>query len=521
MIGLALGQVWRGAAVVTAASAGISAVVALGHRDFLTGTRTGDFAALAGNPGIRIMFGEPVALDDPGGFTVWRTGASLAVLVAVWALLAATRITRGEEEARRWDLLLAGPVTLAGTVARHAAVVAVVACAPGVAVFGALAAVGTDPRGAALHGGGIALVGAFFALVGALTAQVFSSRTAATGAAVAVLGIGFLLRMAGDANTATAWLHWLSPFGLLALTRSFAADRWTPLLVLAIAAIATAAGALAAAGRRDLHGGLFSATGGRSPRRWLLASPTAFAVRRMLPSWFGWTAGIGSYYAVMGLLTGSVTEFLTSNPRFADLAAEAGFPALGSSKGLAATLFSLLAVPVGAFAAVRMAAAAMDETKGRFTLTLSAPLSRTRLLAGETVAALTGSTSLLTVAGLAAWTGTLAGSPSLAWTSALAGAWNVVPVVLLSLGFAVAALGWAPKAVAVVGMLPGAGGFLLLVVARSAGAPDWIAGISPFAHLASVPRESFDLVGAAGMAAVAVAAAVLGVVGLRRRDLRM
>ncbi|MEK8110427.1 hypothetical protein NKG94_51120 [Micromonospora sp. M12] len=38
-------------------------------------------AALARNPAIRTLFGEPVALDQPGGFTVWRTGTVLAVLL--------------------------------------------------------------------------------------------------------------------------------------------------------------------------------------------------------------------------------------------------------------------------------------------------------------------------------------------------------------------------------------------------------------------------------------------------------
>ncbi len=64
--------------------------------------------ALARNPAIRTLFGEPVALDDPGGFTVWRTGAVLTVLLAVWSSLAATRITRGEEDTGRWHLLLSG-----------------------------------------------------------------------------------------------------------------------------------------------------------------------------------------------------------------------------------------------------------------------------------------------------------------------------------------------------------------------------------------------------------------------------
>ena len=64
--------------------------------------------ALARNPAIRTLFGEPVALADPGGFTVWRTGTVLAVLIGVWAMLAATRITRGEEDAGRWSMLLSG-----------------------------------------------------------------------------------------------------------------------------------------------------------------------------------------------------------------------------------------------------------------------------------------------------------------------------------------------------------------------------------------------------------------------------
>lgn len=519
MIGLVIRQIWRGALIIAVAAGTVSALVAAGHREFIAGTGTGDFAALAGDPAIRIMFGEPVALDDPGGFTVWRTGASLAVLVSAWALLTATRITRGEEEARRWDLLLTGPITLPKLVARHIAVLVTAACVPGMAAYVALSAMGTGQRGAALHGAGIALVGAFFAVVGVFAAQMFPSRAGATGAAVAVLGVGFGLRMAADASV--SWLHWSSPFGLLALTRSFASDRPWPLFVLAFTAGVVAVATLAVAGRRDLHNGLSAPRGGRPAQRRLLSSPGAFAVRCMVPSWCGWAVGLGAYYLVMGLLTGSVTGFLADNPRFADLAADAGFTALGSSEGLAATLFSLLAVPAGAFAAVRIATVAAAESQGRFTLTLATPVTRARLLVAETGAALGGVLALLTVVGSAAWAGTLSGDTPIAWASALAGAWNTVPIVLLSLGFAVVALGWAPGAVTGIGLLPGAGGFLLFVVARSVDAPAWITGVSPFGHLAAVPREPVDVGGALGMAAIAAVAAIAGWMGLRRRDLRM
>jgi hypothetical protein len=53
------------------------------------------------------------------------------------------------------------------------------------------------------------------------------------------------------------------------------------------------------------------------------------------------------------------------------------------------------------------------------------------------------------------------------------------PVVLLSLGAAVLALGWYPTAVGAIGALPVAGGFLLDVLAQSIDAPDWSASSRP------------------------------------------
>jgi ABC-2 type transport system permease protein len=54
----------------------------------------------------------------------------------------------------------------------------------------------------------------------------------------------------------------------------------------------------------------------------------------------------------------------------------------------------------------------------------------------------------------------------------------------------VLAPGWTPRAVAGVGALRA--GFLLQVTADSAGAPDWITNLSPFAHLAGVPGATPD-----------------------------
>ncbi len=68
-------------------------------------------ATLGSNSGIRSLFGPARALDTVNGFTAWRCGTLFGVIGAVWALLLATKILRGDEEAGRTDLYFAGPVS--------------------------------------------------------------------------------------------------------------------------------------------------------------------------------------------------------------------------------------------------------------------------------------------------------------------------------------------------------------------------------------------------------------------------
>jgi ABC-2 type transport system permease protein len=519
--GLAVRQVRRGAALVTGLSAGVSALVAATYTSTVgTGVDVASLAALAANPAVRTMFGEPAALDDPGGFTVWRTGTVVAVLLGVWGLLAVTRITRGEEDAGRWDLLLAGRVPVDRVVGRALLVVTSVMALAGTAIALAMVVTGAGPSGAVLHGAGLALLGMFFVGVGGLTAQVFPARGPANGAAMAVLGATLLLRMVGDGVAGLGWARWLTPFGLVELSRPYDGNRWLPLLLLAVAAASGLLAAPAVAARRDLRGGRLAVATARAPRLALLGSVAAFAVRRTLHPLVGWSAGIGAYFLLIGLIADSLTAFLTDNPRFAQLAEQAGFASLSGVQGYAATLFALLAVPVGVFTAVRIAAFAADETDRRLTLLYAGPVTRTRSAGAEAAAAAAGAVVLAVVAGVATWLGTTIAGAGLRLGAALAGVVNVLPIVALCLGAAVLALGVLPRAVSVVGALPAAGGFLLLVVADSVAAPGWVRGLSPFAHLAPVPQAATNWVAAAVMLVVALALALVGLVAYERRDLR-
>ena len=137
------------------------------------------------NAGISALVGPAHELQTVAGFTVWKCLAVLAVVGAVWGLLTGTRLLRGEEDAGRWELLLAGQTTR-----RAAAAQALAGLACGVAALWAVTAVitivvgrsskvGFSVSGALFLAVAVVASAAMFLAVGALASQL--ARHASTG----------------------------------------------------------------------------------------------------------------------------------------------------------------------------------------------------------------------------------------------------------------------------------------------------------------------------------------------------
>ena len=95
--------------------------------------------SLGSNVGINALIGPARAINTVAGYTSWRALGVLSLLGAIWGLLTSTRLLRGDEEAGRYELLLAGQTTR-----RHAAAQAVGGLGVGLTTLWAIAALGHD-----------------------------------------------------------------------------------------------------------------------------------------------------------------------------------------------------------------------------------------------------------------------------------------------------------------------------------------------------------------------------------------
>src|SRR6266511_4497223 len=68
-------------------------------------------ATMGADVGSQAIFGPAHHLDTVAGYTAYHAVGVVGLVIAVWGLLAATRALRGEEQAGRWELLLAWQTT--------------------------------------------------------------------------------------------------------------------------------------------------------------------------------------------------------------------------------------------------------------------------------------------------------------------------------------------------------------------------------------------------------------------------
>jgi ABC-2 type transport system permease protein len=477
-------------------------------------------ASVAHNPSLIFLYGQ-LHGTSIGALTVWRYGAFGAIGAGLMSIFLVIRHTRGDEEAGRLELVGAAAVgrpaaMTAGLLVAAAANAAATLLIGVVLMFLRLPAAGSIAFALSVGGCGLA-----FAALAAVAAQVSGTARGARGIAIGALGVSYLLRAVGDSAGASgpAWLSWLSPDGWVGQVRAFGGDRWW-VLALPMAATAAVTGlAFALAARRDLGSGLIQPRPGAARAGALLRGPLGLAWRLQRGSLAGWTFGFLATFAASGAAAKGIGGLLGSSAQLRQAFERLGGQAAITNAYLAAVM-SLAGLAAGAYATAAVLRLRSEESAQLAEPLLASPVGRMRWAASHLAVAVAGTAVVLAAAGLGAGIGDglRTGHVAAALTALLGAALAQLPAALAVAGVAALLFGLRPD-----WCVPGGWAALAVAVLIGLFGPvlrlsTWVLDISPFSHVPRLPGGVVSATPLTWLAAVAVALAAAGLVGLRRRD---
>jgi ABC-2 type transport system permease protein len=489
------------------------------HGDIVTETRF-----MAANPGMRLLSLSSGA--SVGAYAMSRSYLTLAILAAVMSILAVVRHTRQGEERGQEELLRAGVVGSAASLAA-AVTVALAANALLAPMLGlAMIANGQPAASSLAAGAAIAAVGVAFTGVAAVTSQLGSTARGANGIAMGCLAVAFVVSGvgnvlggvdAGGVVATSAWPAWLSPIGWGFELRPFGGDRWWLLAAPAVFALSLIALSGRYASRRDLGAGALPERPGRVRASRFLRGPFGLAWRLQRTTFLVWLAGCLGLGLVFGSVTSSAVDQRGS---FRDW-----YQRMGAGSDMLHAFATSMIEMAGMLAAIYVVQVLLrmreEETRGRLEPVLGASVGRTRWTMSYVVTAALGAVALLLTfaAAMALTAGQALGDSSGLLRELTGAALAQVPAALAIAAVVVVLIALLPRCAAAASWLLVAAAILLSpVFGTSLGLSQAAQHVSPFTYQ-KAPALEISASAVAALLALAVALLAAGLAAFRRRDL--
>ena len=404
---------------------------------------------------------EPVAVDTPGGYATWKYGVTI-LLIAIWPLLACSRLLRGEEERGGLDVLLSLPRGRARVALEKLAAVWTALLGMGLLIallaFAGGKSVSADfgLADAALFGLNVALICGVFGSIALLLSQFTQERGTASGTTGGLLLVFIVLDMVHRVIPGAEWLSRLSPVYYYNLSKPLIpAYGFNPgaLLVLLALCILLSGGAIRLFVRRDVGATVALPRWLHLPERtvrpeqalpvhaWSLRSVYARSLGMIAVPACWWTLGIAGFAGWMVVIVkqteAQLTTLSASSPLLQDFINKVGGSDVTTNATILSALFSFLPLLLMAFAVTQANRWSADEEDGRLELVLATPQPRLRVLLGR-FAALTTATVIIAVLTLVVTTAA-ASATGLALDG---GNLAAATLTMIPLGLLVAAIGY-------------------------------------------------------------------------------
>ena len=496
---------------------------------------------------------EPIALDTPGGYVTWKYGLAL-LFVAIWPLMACSRILRGEEEHGSLDALLSlprgrGRVALEKLAAVWTALLGIGLLIALLAFAGGKSAHADFGLGdALLFGLNVALICGVFGSLALLFSQFTQERRTASGLTGGLLLVFIVLDMVHRVIPGTEWLSRLSPVYYYNLSKPLvpASSFGVPsssygtnpggLLVLLALCIMLSGAAIWLFARRDIGGTVALPGFLRLPERavqpervlpvnaWSLRSVYTRSLGMIVVPACWWTLGIAGFagwmVVVVKQIEAQMTSLYASSPLLKEEISRVGGGDVATNATILSFLFVFLPLLLMAFAVTQANHWSADEEDGRLELVLSTPQPRLRVLLRR-FAALTTATVMIGVLTLAATAlASAATGLKLDEGNLAAATLSIIPLGLLVAAIGYLLSGWLRTALDT-GILS----FLLVIwffisfVGPGLNWPDTTLRLSAIYYYGTPLLHGLPLLDTVGVVAVAVAALALASIRFVRKDI--
>jgi ABC-2 type transport system permease protein len=485
---------------------------------------------------------DPVAVDTIGGYATFKIGIFM-FLIAIWPLLAGSRMLRGEEDRGSLDVLLSLPRPRLSVALEKLAAMWTALFAMGV-LIGLLAFAGGKKFGgdfglgdALLFGLNLALVCAVIGGLALLISQFTEERGPAAGWTAGLLLVFIVLDMVHRVVPNSEWISRLSPIYYYNLSKplvpSVGANAGAMVVLLALAAILGGV-AVWLFVRRDVGGTVPLPRWLRLPQRqasrtlpvgdWSLRSVYARSVGMIALPAFWWTLGIAGFagwmvYAVQ-LIETKLSTLLSGSPTMTNLIKNLGGGDVSVNAGFLSAMFFFLPLFLMGFAVTQVNRWSADEGDGRLELVLATPQSRMAVLLGRFAALATATVAISVITLLASAVAAAAAGLNLNSGNLAAATLGMIPLGLLIAAIGYLASGWLRTA-ADTGLLSFvlAAWFFLSFIGPELKLPDATLRLSAFYYYGTPLLHGLQLTSVVGVLAVAALALGLGTLRFVRKDI--
>ncbi len=481
---------------------------------FDTQAKLDEFAAVGATAGMVAMIGKISCMATIGGAVWTKIWMFTALTLGIGMVFQVTKGARADEENGRTELFRSRPFGIHSTLASVVSGALLLCLVIGILTALASIALKLDPASAGITGSiifglSVAAIGWLGVGIGALTNQLSASASLANSSGSIIIMVFYCMRMIGDMGSNDT-LTWLSPIGWGEKMEPWAYNRGWLIIPFMMLTAALIAAAFVIESRRDYGSGVLKDKKGKSEATPLMHRSWGLILHIYKGSIIGWSIGI----VIAGLMFGSVANSML------DLFADTDVPMLKGS-GIEA-LMGLLLCFIGLVSVVLpmliMTGLRSDEAKGLLEAQLSGGISRNRMILERFIVG-TVVTALLLVLGGASFGvsyGAVANDMSQVGKLAI-DALIYLPGIMAITSVVVLLFGLIPRATIPVtwfiyGMM-----YFAVLLSDALKVPQWVLNIMPFIGTPRIPYQDFNA-SVFGYLAAAVVFVVIGMIGLRNRD---